>query len=293
MFFHGFPSSRLEATFIDATVRRQHLRVITPDRPGFGIFTPQTDRRITDWPADVSKLAAHLRLLRFAILGGSGGGPYAVACANALPRETMSAIGLLASAPPWEAGTQHITATRKVIHGLSTNWPGVLCVTSDILVGAVRRAAYSSLGKSLVSRFLEKSSEAAASAEPDSRKSMHEEPEPEPEPEPSVDEQRDQLLRFLFEGFAHGSGAFVHEAMLLTHPWGIAFEDVAYDKIQIWHGTEDVNAPISMIRYLAKRLPSAELREFKDTHFSVVQHLDAILEELVPAEEKERWCRRQ
>ncbi|OAQ74341.1 alpha/beta hydrolase fold family protein [Pochonia chlamydosporia 170] len=281
IFFHGFPSSRLEAIYIDSMARRQNLRLITPDRPGFGISTPQPNRRITDWPADVKSLASHLGLSRFAILGGSGGGPYAVACAHALPRETMSAVGLLASAPPWEAGTRDVTRTRRVMHRIATNWPGFMRVSSDILIAATRWAAYSRVGRALVNKMLEKSNEAAA-AKPNPFKSDN-------DVELSVDEQREQLLGFLFEAFAQGSGAFAHETMILTHPWGIRFEDVKYDKIQIWHGSKDVNAPISMIRYLAERLPHAELLEYEDTHFSVVQHLEGILGELVPDEEKKRW----
>jgi pimeloyl-ACP methyl ester carboxylesterase len=288
IFFHGFPSSRLEATFVDAMAQRQRLRVITPDRPGFGISTPQPNRTITDWPADVESLAAHLGLSRFAILGGSGGGPYALACAMALPRETMSAVGLLASAPPWEAGTRHVTRTRKVAHSFSTNWPVLMRVFCDMLVTTTRVAAYSPLGRALLNRVLHRKSEHA----PDALKRTEEPPIDDRkltinERDLSVDEKRDQVLRFLFEGFAQGSGAFVHEAMLLTHPWGINFENMAYDKIQIWHGTRDVNAPISMIRYLAARLPHAKLQEFDETHYSLMQHLEEIFGQLVPQEERQ------
>ena len=187
----------------------------------------------------------------------------------------MSAVGVLASAPPWEAGIEKVTRLRKIAHRASTDWPNAMCGISDLLTGAARRTAYSALGRSLVNRFLERSNKT-----PSVTLSVEEQ-------EPSIDEQRKQLLRFLFEGFAQGSGAFVHEAKLLTHPWGMKFEDVAYDKIQIWHGSRDVNAPIEMIRYMARRLPHAELHEFDDTHFSVVQHLEGILKELVPEQEKQ------
>jgi pimeloyl-ACP methyl ester carboxylesterase len=48
----------------------------------------------------VRALANHMGLDRFAILGVSGGGPYAVACAHALPREMLSAVGVIAGGPP-------------------------------------------------------------------------------------------------------------------------------------------------------------------------------------------------
>ncbi len=71
LFFHGFPMSRLEGYGFDKVARRQNLRVVALDRPGFGLSTFQPGRRITDWPADVQSFAEHMQLTRFAILGGS------------------------------------------------------------------------------------------------------------------------------------------------------------------------------------------------------------------------------
>jgi hypothetical protein len=75
----------------------------------------------------------------------------------------------------------------------------------------------------------------------------------------------------------------VHEAQLLTSDdWGFKFEDVNYNKIQVWHGTHDVNAPIRMIRYMVDRLPHAVLAESDGTHFTMRLHLEKVLSELVP-----------
>jgi len=97
-----------------------------------------------------------------------------------------------------------------------------------------------------------------------------------------VEERRQELIRIVFEGFAQGADGFVQETQLLTGDWGFKFEDINYDKIHVWHGTKDVNAPISMIRYMVDRLPHVELREFDDTHFTIHRHLDEILTELIP-----------
>ncbi|KAJ5584491.1 uncharacterized protein N7459_004291 [Penicillium hispanicum] len=78
----------------------QHLRVITPDRNGYGLTTFDSRRVILDWPADVQVLAHNLDIKRFAVLGGSGGSPYALACAYLLPKEIISAVGIMAGAGP-------------------------------------------------------------------------------------------------------------------------------------------------------------------------------------------------
>ena len=78
-----------------------HIRAIVPDRPGYGLSDFQRHRRLLDWPADVEQLADHLGLERFAVLGVSGGGPHAAACAYAIPHR-LTRVGLVSSAAPLE-----------------------------------------------------------------------------------------------------------------------------------------------------------------------------------------------
>jgi pimeloyl-ACP methyl ester carboxylesterase len=94
--FHGSPGSRRfrpsRAVIDDAGVR-----VITFDRPGYGRSDPQPDRRVADSATDVRALLDHLDVERAALVGWSGGGPFAVATAKHAPeRVTHLAI---ASAP--------------------------------------------------------------------------------------------------------------------------------------------------------------------------------------------------
>lgn len=102
----------------------------------------------------------------------------------------------------------------------------------------------------------------------------------EPE-EPTVD-MRKRFIDTVFEGFAQGSAAFVQEARLLSQDWGFKFEDITYDRVQLWHGTKDINSPVQMIRWMDKRLPHSHLQEFPlDTHSSLAKRIDEILAELV------------
>src|ERR671933_2362887 len=79
---HGSPSSRLERHVEDpADYRRWGIRLVVPDRPGFGRSDSQPGRRVVDWPADVAVLLDALGVDRFAVLSLSGGAAYALACA--------------------------------------------------------------------------------------------------------------------------------------------------------------------------------------------------------------------
>lgn len=100
-------------------------------------------------------------------------------------------------------------------------------------------------------------------------------------------ESREALLRTIFETFRQGTAPMVRESQLLTwESWDLPLDEVQYNKIIIWHGVEDQQSPIRMIRYMAQHLPHCELREFEgESHFTLVKHLGPILEELVPSEE--------
>src|SRR5512140_2188131 len=77
IYCHGNPGSRLDPKMLDLQLLRKfHVRIIAPDRPGMGGSDFLPGRKISDWPADVTALADGLHLDRFAILGISGGGPY-------------------------------------------------------------------------------------------------------------------------------------------------------------------------------------------------------------------------
>ena len=95
LYFHGWPASRLEAGLIAGLP----VRLLAFDRPGYGRSSPSPGRRLVDWPADVAEVTDRLGLTRFHIVGLSGGGPYAAACAHALPDRVLG-VALVCPVPP-------------------------------------------------------------------------------------------------------------------------------------------------------------------------------------------------
>src|SRR3990170_2014058 len=81
---HGTPGSRLMFALTDRAARERRLRIIAPERPGYGLsdFHPkQTLKHAAD---DMKAFVDALGLDRFAVIGVSGGAPYAVATAAAM-----------------------------------------------------------------------------------------------------------------------------------------------------------------------------------------------------------------
>src|SRR5213080_4847128 len=99
IFCHGWPSSRTMARLTDEPARDLGIRVISPDRPGISGSSLQPDRKLTDWPRLVERIADHLAICDFRMLAISGGAPYAYATAAAMP-ERVRAIAIVGGAPP-------------------------------------------------------------------------------------------------------------------------------------------------------------------------------------------------
>lgn len=89
---HGSPSCRVMWSGLANAATATGTRLIVPDRPGCGRSTHQPGRRLADWPQDVAALARHLGLERYQVVGLSGGGPYALACAAADARLAGTAV---------------------------------------------------------------------------------------------------------------------------------------------------------------------------------------------------------
>lgn len=102
LYFHGSPSSRLEAGLLEPAAMRPKARIIAPDRPGFGRSEFKPGRKLEDWPEDVIELANALELDHFAILGVSGGGPYVAICALKIPQR-LGTVGIVSSLCPADA----------------------------------------------------------------------------------------------------------------------------------------------------------------------------------------------
>lgn len=266
LYFHGFPSSRIEAKPIEKYASKHNIRVLSLDRPGYGLSTPQPNRTLLDWPADVAAFAKAMDIPKFDIMGTSGGGPFAVACAHSLPPNMLAGVGLFASGPPWAAGSHYMTRTRRVCCFLANKVPTLWKWILDATLAVSRWIAARGFVTRRVDAWLENIN--AAKNDPEAR---------------PVVQQREYLVDLIIgEPFRQGTGAMALETKLLSdRDWGFRLEDVT-TKVKIWHGTKDRNAPIEAIRYLTEKMPNAELTEFgEDTHYTMGTKIEQALEELM------------
>jgi pimeloyl-ACP methyl ester carboxylesterase len=84
---------------IDDVARQRGADIISIDRPGIGRSEDWTLSSISEWPHTVERVADKLELRTFAVAGWSGGGPYALACAAAMPERVHAAATIAGMAP--------------------------------------------------------------------------------------------------------------------------------------------------------------------------------------------------
>lgn len=119
-YFHGAIGSRREAKAADKIANNLGIRLIAPERPGYGDSDPQDNFKLLDWPSLVLQLANKLNINQFSIIGFSVGSNYALACAHSIP-ERLSKLTLVGGLAPYqtEVMQKHISPDFKPLYDLS------------------------------------------------------------------------------------------------------------------------------------------------------------------------------
>ncbi|HEX6888171.1 MAG TPA: alpha/beta hydrolase [Candidatus Nanopelagicales bacterium] len=102
---HGTPGGRISWFGPDPGIDARHgLRRFTLDRPGYGESSRRPGRRVVDLVTDVTTIFDALGIEQFAVTGGSGGGPHALACAALLPERVLRCLAIVSVAPFGDGG---------------------------------------------------------------------------------------------------------------------------------------------------------------------------------------------
>ena len=251
-YFHGWPGSRLEAGFFNVP----GAQMIGLDRPGYGLSDPDSKRRLADWPRDVEALADHLGYDKFAIVGMSGGGPYAAACAHAL-RDRLTRVAIIAGLGPPEA------------LGMSANRVGFLLdigqrpITSAVLTNVMRSVIRDRRAEQRIEAFKKRMPRASKDVEAMTPDFMQ------------------MLLSSFREGLRSSAKGPSSDARIYGEPWPFTLGDIKVP-VRVWHGTADTQVPVSIGRHYAKHIPGA-VGHFPEGegHVSIVtNYLEAIITDL-------------
>lgn len=260
IYCHGFPGSRLEARLADSPAQALGIRLIAPDRPGFGISSPDPARTLATWPKDLVEIADHLGLSGFPVIGVSGGAPYAIACAQQLGDRVQKlalvcGLGELVD----DRSTSGMNPAAAMALRFHQRSPRLGQLTYRRLIGPVLRRYPAGIFRILV-----------ANGTPADRAVL------------AAPEVRSAIIASLAEAFHAGAAGPAQELALITRRWGVDPAQVM-QPVQLWHGEADRTVPVTMGRRHAALLPDVDARFIPaEGHFSlVVRYMGQILEQLV------------
>src|SRR3954447_1183012 len=118
LYVTGTPASGLAGMTYDKAAAEAGVRWISVDKPGYGYSDRAPGRTLLDWTDDARALLDHVGVRRFAVAGESGGGPYALAAAYALPQRVTTAIVIGGLGPGDDPRARDgMKPTNKLLYG--------------------------------------------------------------------------------------------------------------------------------------------------------------------------------
>lgn len=253
-YFHGIPGSRLDQPASEEVLRNLNIRLITIDRPGYGMSEYVAGRKLLDWPETVEQLANTLGIAQFYILGFSAPVAYAAACASRLSAR-VKAMALVGAIAPLDK-------------------PGMMEMLPEATSGMYSQA----LANPLV--LAEQFAQTIVNAEGVLNYFQHFTSDHDRHIF-SLPAYREKFLVHVKEGLAQGMLGAATDMSIVAGPWEFELSEVV-TPARIWHGEADYLHPVSMSQYLNEELPNSELTILPDTgHFGWVLQIEEILGSLI------------
>jgi pimeloyl-ACP methyl ester carboxylesterase len=262
-YFHGWPSSRIEFAGMNGNeiAAKLHVRVISVDRPGFGLSSYQPHHRFIDWPQDINCLADYLGLGQFAVMSYSAGSPYALACAYNLV-DRLTAVGVV-------SGLAQPLSTPGVTRGMPTImlWrtarihPRLTAMLFNMMKNTITNGPRDQLPKSSKQAMMSETDFAFI------------------QQYPSISAAN---MDGGAEAIRQGGLGPAEAAALYWKPWGFRLDRIRM-KVLVWHGEKDLNAPFNAHgKVLAEQLPNVDAKFYQNEgHISLIhKNLKTIMQEL-------------
>ncbi len=243
---HGGLSSRMDVALAADDLVTLGIRLVTVDRPGIGESARAKGRRVADWPSDITAVADALGLDRFAIAGWSAGGPFALACAAALPDRVTATATIGGMAP---------IRSRAELHELGL-------AVDRLLIPMSRRAPWLAAGALQLARR----------AKPARFKARMLKSLPEPDQATLAPRPADAAVGPTLAALRHGVRGTVDDYRAFGGAWGFDLSRVSMP-VRCWQGDADSLLPMAHAERLAASLPKGDLRVVPDAgHFLFAHH---------------------
>ena len=239
-FCHGAKGSRFQVPPIDDALYASGIRLIVPDRPGFGLSDPLPGRCIYDWPDDLINLADGLQISNFHVGGYSTGGIYALATAHKYPLRIKKVLLIgTGITPSAEGALEGMLPIHKMVFYLACNVPGVYQAFMKLMTKGILHNPQ---------RYIEKMTSTLCQQDVETFNLPH---------------VKEWYMKSSFECGRQGADGATQDILNFARHPGFDLSTVVTPTL-LWHGELDQNIPLHLAQKLAQVMPEAELKVIPD-----------------------------
>jgi pimeloyl-ACP methyl ester carboxylesterase len=247
LFQYGTPGTRWLSPQLIGAARAARFELLVIDRPGYGMSTGRwPGRRVVDVVADVHAVVGAVGWDRFAVWGGSGGAPHALAIAARLPDRVTACASVVGLAPydapglDWYAGMSagNVEEFRAAARGEHVYRPLVERLAADA-VASIDAGGIQVAGDYQLPEV--------------DRRAL------------AARREEEGYLDRMNLTYRHGVDGWIDDCMALTRPWGFELSELA-TRTSVWYGPADVLASRAHHEYLLSVIPDAERHELRGGH---------------------------
>lgn len=256
--FHGTPGSRI-VDFENASILNDFkIRIIAPERPGYGFSDPKSEGNILDWSNDIKELADFLEIDKFHVAGESGGGAYTLGCALQMPTRILSATLIGSTCPPEIIkSAKGMFIGNKIGFFLAKHLPVVLKWTSANFGNAINKYPEKVIEKMKMQlcnwdkNVIEKKGKAG----------------------------EDSFILHFKEAYRQGGKGHLKDSLLLAHPWGFDWKELKLP-VFMWHGESDNLMPIGPAKEFSNQIPDCQFNFLPEVGHLLLED-DEILNKII------------
>jgi pimeloyl-ACP methyl ester carboxylesterase len=237
------------------------LRQVSYARPGYADSDRHEGRSVADCVADVEVIADSLGIERFHVMGASGGGPHALACAALLPDRVISAATVAGAAPH---------------DGPGLDWTAGMGAENIEEIGLAEQGAAS------LQPWLEDQAEEFVGASTEDVLRIFGDLVSEVDRAVLTGDYVEHVLASMRGSVGNGVWGWLDDDLAMVRSWDFDLNAIEVP-VTIWHGAQDRFVPMAHGEWLAEHVPGARPRLLAtEGHLSLsLAHRGDILDDLV------------
>ena len=254
---HGTPGSRIMMQPAEQFASQNGIRLIAPDRTGYGLSSNCPDISFAQWVKDIALLLDFLKIDQFWLFGVSGGGPFATAIAALMPQRVIG-LALVSPVGIFDHEVRQSWSWRNnLFFSFLPRHPALTKPVFTVMRFLLMLAPYPFLKIFSFSLL-----------RPD-RLILND------------CGHQAALLAAFHDGLRSGVSGVLEDLRLFANPWQVPLENVDMPVI-LWHGSKDLMVPEKAAFKLADSFKDVEIIRLQEQgHFWIFEHFQEVLQRLV------------